>query len=137
MKPITREWAAKAEADFISAGREYRARKSPNYNDACFHAQQCAEKYLKARLQEAELSFGKTHNLMALLDMLLPVEPKWEELRPILRALNVFAVDFRYPGEDADKEMAKQSLEFCRIIRTKARRSLGIRTEKKAGSKKK
>jgi hypothetical protein len=26
---------------------------SPNYDDAAFHAQQCAEKYLKARLIEA------------------------------------------------------------------------------------
>jgi HEPN domain-containing protein len=39
----------KAEGDFLTAGRELRARKSPNYDAVCFHAQQCAEKYLKAK----------------------------------------------------------------------------------------
>lgn len=53
MKVSTREWIEKAEADFISAGREYRARKRPNFDAACFFSQQCLEKYLKARLVEA------------------------------------------------------------------------------------
>ncbi len=57
MKPITLEWVEKAEGDYASAHRELRARKNPNYNAACFHEQQCAEKYLKARLQEAEIPF--------------------------------------------------------------------------------
>ncbi len=43
MKPLTREWVNKAEGDYATAGRELRARKSPNYDAACFHAQQCAE----------------------------------------------------------------------------------------------
>ena len=53
MKPMTSEWAAKAEGDFAMLERESRARKSPDYDGVCFHAQQCAEKYLKARLCEA------------------------------------------------------------------------------------
>ena len=60
------------EGDFATAGRELRARKNPNYEAACFHAQQCAEKYLKAILQEQSIPFGRTHNLIALLDLLLP-----------------------------------------------------------------
>lgn len=55
--------------------REYRARKNPNYDAGCFHAQQCAEKYLKARLQEAGIHFAKTHNLLHLLNDLLLIEP--------------------------------------------------------------
>lgn len=87
MKPLTCEWVEKAEGDFATASRELRARKSPNYDAACFHAQQCTEKYLKARLQEADIVFARTHNLSALLDMLLPVEPLWETLRPYLQAI--------------------------------------------------
>jgi HEPN domain-containing protein len=48
MNLLTQEWISKAEGDFASSGRELRARKDPNYDSACFHAQQCAEKYLKA-----------------------------------------------------------------------------------------
>jgi len=51
MNPLTLEWVDKAEGDLITARREYRARKSPNYDAVCFHAQQAAEKYLKAYLQ--------------------------------------------------------------------------------------
>ena len=32
MKLSTQEWIDKAEADFTSAGREYRAHKQPNYD---------------------------------------------------------------------------------------------------------
>jgi HEPN domain-containing protein len=67
MKPITREWIRKAEADWNSAGLLFRARKHPNYDGACFHTQECAEKYLKARLEEAGIAFGKTHDLEELL----------------------------------------------------------------------
>ena len=63
MQPLTTEWIQKAEGDLATAHRELRARKSPNFDAACFHAQQCAEKYLKALLQEDVIPFGKTHNL--------------------------------------------------------------------------
>lgn len=47
MTPLTREWVMKADGDYATASRELRARKQPNYDAACFHAQQCAEKDLK------------------------------------------------------------------------------------------
>ena len=46
MKRLVAEWIEKAEGDFHSLEREVRARKNPNYDAACFHAQQCVEKYL-------------------------------------------------------------------------------------------
>ncbi len=75
MKPLTQEWVIKAEGDFITATRELAVEKDPNYDAVCFHAQQCAEKYLKACLQEEDSPSGKTHNLTDLLDQLLPFEP--------------------------------------------------------------
>lgn len=126
MKPLTHEWVGKAEGDFVTARRELRARKAPNYDAACFHAQQCAEKHLKACLQEADLPFSRTHNLSALLDLLLPVEPSWEPFRPHLRALTTFAVGVRYPGESADKTMAREALTLCRNVRRHIRLSLGL-----------
>ena len=50
MKPNTRERVDKAEGDLYTEQWEVRARKHPNYDAACFHAQQRAEKYLEARL---------------------------------------------------------------------------------------
>jgi HEPN domain-containing protein len=127
MKPTTREWVEKAEHDFASAARELRARKSPNYDDACFHAQQCAEKYLKARLEEAGIAAPKVHDLPALLDMATPVEPLWEGLRQHLSKLSAYAVNFRYPGESADKPMAREALVMCKKVREVVRSSLGLK----------
>jgi HEPN domain-containing protein len=52
MNELAVEWVQKAEGDYATAGRELRARRYPNYDAACFHSQQVAEKYLKAFLQE-------------------------------------------------------------------------------------
>lgn len=125
MKPPTREWVAKAEADFQTLQRELRARKLPNLDGACFHAQQCIEKYLKARLQESNILFPKTHDLTALLDLVKPNEPLWEAFRPGLNRLSIYAIRFRYPGQSADREMAKEALRICREIRAIIRESLG------------
>lgn len=126
MNPLTLEWVDKAEGDFTTALRELRARKSPNYDAACFHAQQCAEKYLKARLQEAVIAFSRTHNLTVLLDLLLPVEPGLDKLRTKLLALTAFSVAYRYPGASADKDTAREALNFCREVREQVRLSLGL-----------
>ena len=63
MKPTTLEWIGKAEDDWNVAGMSYRARKHPSYDASVFHAQQCTEKYLKARLEEASIAFSRTHDL--------------------------------------------------------------------------
>ncbi|MFH1969354.1 MAG: HEPN domain-containing protein [Verrucomicrobiota bacterium] len=126
MKPSTREWVDKAEADLATAGRELRARRRPNFDAACFHAQQCAEKYLKARLVEADISFPKTHDLEALLDLILPREPLWEAFRPKLNDLASFAITFRYPGESATREMAKTAVSACQSIRRQIKQNLGF-----------
>ncbi len=126
MQPLTAEWVAKAEGDYTTALRELRARKSPNYDSACFHAQQCAEKYLKARLQEEGIAFPRTHSLVTLLDLLLPLEPTWDTLRADLATLTTSAVEVRYPGEVADKTDAKEALRIGRDIRERIRISLGL-----------
>jgi len=126
MKPITLEWVAKTEGDWDTAQREYRARHRPNYDAACFHAQQCAEKYLKARCEEAAIAFGRTHNLISLLTLVLPVEPTWAVLQPHLTALNIYAVAFRYPGSSATRSNAANALKDCREVRRIVRQAFGF-----------
>ena len=103
-----------------SCGRE----RNPNYDAACFHAQQCAEKYLKAILQEQSIPFGRTHNLIALLDLLLSRNGAWADARQHLEVLTVYAVSVRYPGESVDKSSAREAVRHATIVRSRARRSL-------------
>ncbi len=128
MKPITSEWIAKAEGDFAMMERECLVTENPNYDGICFHAQQCAEKYLKARLCEADITFGKIHDLVALLDQIIDTEQEWESFREDLAYLSDFAVAFRYPGESADAESANDAQQRCRRFRQAARYSLGLKT---------
>lgn len=101
-------------------------RKMPTYDSVCFHAQQCAEKYLKARLQAATVTFPKTHDLPALLDLLIPDEPEWELLRNAAVLLSDYAVRYRYPGASATKEHARDALRSCKLIRERVRQRLGL-----------
>ena len=126
MKPLVAEWIGKAEGDFATVERESRARKNPNYDGMCFHAQQCAEKYLKARLCDAGIHFEKIHDLHALLEQALVVEPLWESFRADLAYLSDFAVQYRYPGESADRVTALNARALCRSFRVAARQTLGL-----------
>ena len=126
--PIAAEWVCKAEGDVAILERECRARKEPSYDGACFHAQQCAEKYLKARLCEADVSFSKIHDLVALLEQVLEAEPGWETFREDLAFLSDFSVSFRYPGESADRGSALDARRRCRLFRQAARHALGLET---------
>lgn len=118
MKHLTAEWMQKAEADFATMERECQVRDCPNFDGICFHAQQCIEKYLKAILQEANIRFGKIHDLVALLDSALEVTPSWESLREDLAYLTEFAVTYRYPGESADHEIAQDAQKRCARVRS-------------------
>lgn len=126
MKPSTQEWIDKAEGDFATAQTTCRSRKRPNYDAACFHTQQCAEKYLKARLEEAGLTVPRTHNLVALLKLVQHLEPAWQNMTADLNVLNAFAVAYRYPGISALKLDARDAIQRCRKIRKIIRQSLGL-----------
>lgn len=126
MKAITQEWVDKAEGDWTTLLRESRARKNPNYDAACFHAQQSAEKYLKARLQEARIKFAKTHNLLHLLNSILTVEPNWSNLQNSCAFLTIFAVKYRYPGSSSNKSEASEAVKHCRLIRKIVRQAFGL-----------
>jgi HEPN domain-containing protein len=126
MNPLVSEWIDKAEGDITTARRELRARKNPNYDAACFHAQQCAEKYLKAYLQYYDVSFPKTHNLIELLRLCVSVEPMLEQQRQALTQLDAYAVRYRYPGDSAIKEDAQKAVASSQSFRHLMRIKLGL-----------
>src|ERR1017187_2440555 len=107
MKPTTREWVDKAEADYATALVLRSSRKKFSRDIVCFHLQQCIEKYLKGRLEEAGYPFPKTHDLERLFDLVVPIEPLWAAFRPALAAISGYAVEARYPGNTVTPAEAK------------------------------
>jgi HEPN domain-containing protein len=127
MNPLVAEWVSKAEGDYLTAGREVRARKSPNYDAVCFHAQQCAEKYLKAVLQEDGKRIPKIHYLLEILALILQFDGSYEFLKADLEVLEDYAVRFRYPGDLAEKDEAQAAYAAAGTVRKFIRQKLGLR----------
>jgi HEPN domain-containing protein len=64
----------------------------------CFHAQQAAEKAIKAVLIVRGIEPPRTHSITALLDLLPPAAPRPKDLMAA-RALTTYAAVTRYPGQ--------------------------------------
>jgi HEPN domain-containing protein len=126
MNRLTLEWIEKAEGDHITALREYRARVRPNFDAACFHAQQTAEKYLKAWLQEAGQSIPRTHSLVELVSLCIENDADFSNRETMLRGLDGYAIRTRYPGENATKEEAHEAILISKEIRLFVRNKFGI-----------
>jgi HEPN domain-containing protein len=126
MKGTTKEWTDKAEADYATATRELKAPDSPNFDAVCFHAQQCVEKLMKALLIHLGSVPPRTHDLTELGRLLAPVCTQWSWPVQELRFLTRAAVDFRYPGESADRQEATESLDAAMRLRAKLRVLLGL-----------
>lgn len=128
MKADTNAWVAKAESDFETVRLLMRqaARRRPG-DVVCFHAQQCVEKYLKARLIEGGRIFPRTHDLETLLNDVIQLEPLWSVYSPAVQFLTQFAVAFRYPGNDATPAEVRKASRYCRSIRRELRLAFGLK----------
>ena len=132
MKRLTGQWAGKAESDFQVAKKLARG-SEPHHNEAAFHAQQSAEKYLKAILQELGISVPRTHILEDLILLLVPHHASLNSMRVGGRMLTRFAVATRYPGKNATKREAVVALKWADRFRSVARKALKIRPKRKKG----
>lgn len=92
----------------------------------CFHAQQTAEKYLKAVLVERTTPFPMTHDLTLLLDMVTPPMTELAAERSNLQTLSRLAVQVRYPGFACDGPKAAEAVEIAVGVRRACRLELGL-----------
>ncbi len=125
MNPLTLEWAQKAERDYAAITLHQQA-QSPDFDFICFHAQQCIEKYLKAWIQELNIPFPKSHDLLGLLGLILPTMPSWQAWQTDLSIVAPYAVEFRYPGKSATAENAEHAVKTCNIVREAIRKALKL-----------
>jgi HEPN domain-containing protein len=120
MNDTVRGWMAKAEADYSTAEREMAVADKPNNDVICFLCQRCVEKLVKAVLVNQATAFPRTHDLVQLHRLLATAIPTWSWDETELQSLSLGAVDYRYPGESADRADAITAFEIC----TRARESL-------------
>lgn len=122
-------WIGKAEQDFQYAQLGIRQRKNPLYDGMCFHAQQCAEKYLKTFLVRHHIKFRKVHDLDELYRLCAQVDESFKLIFDALMILNPYSVDIRYPGASATKEDAREAVAAMKQVRTFVRARLGLKSK--------
>jgi len=113
---VVRSWFKKAENDLINAENTIKM-EAPPTDTICFHAQQCAEKYLKGFLTYHEIDFPKTHSLEDLVELCKQIEPGIETDLENIEILSSYGVEVRYPDEtyyDIPKEDAIESIGLAK-----------------------
>ena len=105
-RELAAQWLEKARHDLFTARRVLDAEDGPT-DTPCFHAQQTAEKTLKAILTAAGVRYERAHDLMPLLEKSASLIPELSQFREVCAQLSEYAVQVRYPSETADPDQTE------------------------------
>ena len=111
---LVRGWLEKARRDLNTAVKELKAAE-PFTDIVCFHAQQAAEKYLKAYLTWQESDFPRTHALEDLVLLAAQKEPEFLSLKDEVALLTPYAIETRYP--EFEEPLLEDAQEAVRITK--------------------
>lgn len=113
----TRAWLLKAANDLRAAEIDLLARP-PLTSDTAFHAQQLAEKAMKAFLTWHDRAFRKTHNLVEVGQACVAIDASLQTLLGRAAVLTEYAWAFRYPGdpEEPTVQEAEEALAIGREV---------------------
>ncbi|MCP9449550.1 MAG: HEPN domain-containing protein [Nitrospira sp.] len=98
-------WLRKADHDLLNIENNLAAKDIP-WDTVCFHAQQAAEKLLKAFLVCHGRDLSKTHDLVALLAKCVECDARLADLESDCRKLTTHGVAARYPDDLFEPEEA-------------------------------
>jgi len=121
---VVRGWVEKAENDLKNAVLALKAGEDCPTDTVAFHAQQCAEKYLKAYLAFKGIDFPKIHDIEELIARTRGVATGL--LPGDCRALTIYATVTRYPGDYEPISLAEARLAatLARKVRGAVRKHL-------------
>jgi HEPN domain-containing protein len=125
---LVAQWLAKAADDLEAAERSLAGK--PLCWVAAFHAQQAAEKVLKAFLTRHRVEYERSHNIDYLLDLCVAIEPQMEALRASANRLTDYAVELRYPFPHPEPTLsdAREAVEIAESVRDLVQRLPGMPT---------
>jgi HEPN domain-containing protein len=112
-----REWMERAEQDLLAAESLLGRNSRRLLNPICYHAQQAAEKYLKALLLHQGVEFPLTHDLRLLLELVGPLAAPGVNHASVI-GLTRYAIQARYPGdwEPIDRREAGRAVATARSV---------------------
>ena len=121
-----KQWLSHGDEDLRLAAHAMtlQAEEAP-YRLIAYHAQQCAEKYLKAFLVYYHVDFPFTQNISTLLE-LCSEHASWAAKLQDAEQLTLYSITTRYPGEEEEvtESEAGQAIDLARKVRTQVRTAL-------------
>ncbi|MCY0880251.1 MAG: HEPN domain-containing protein [Firmicutes bacterium] len=97
---------------------------------ACFHAQQCGEKWLKALLTYYGQPVPRSHDLDYLAELLEPFAPNVVDIREATLVLTEYAVSSRYPSPlEITTDEAAHAVTYAQHIQEWAEKQLARSTD--------
>ncbi|MFA6598767.1 MAG: HEPN domain-containing protein [Ignavibacteriaceae bacterium] len=114
-----KKWINYAEEDLRLAKHSLTLESGCPFRLTAYHAQQCAEKYLKALLVFHQIDFPYTHSITRLLEICSGIINTNELTEAEI--LTPFAITTRYPGEDEEvtKEEALDAIRIADLVKEK------------------
>jgi HEPN domain-containing protein len=113
-------WLAKADNDLLTIENNVHAARVP-WDVVCYHAQQVAEKVLKAYLVAHDRTPPKTHDLIVLLGQCVACGAPASDLEEDCRFLLRFAASARYPGDPFEPNRQQGMAAYEAAQRVQAR----------------
>jgi HEPN domain-containing protein len=98
---FVQQWLDKARKD-LAAGGVLIKEEFEDYETVGFHAQQAAEKFIKAFLVRHQIEFPKSHDIALLRQLVARVDPRLGQKLAKADTLTPYGVEFRYPGDSPE-----------------------------------
>ena len=116
---LVKRWLRKADED-LAVANLLLADDAPYYAAIGFHAQQAAEKFIKAFLVSKQIDFPKTHDLRQLIDIVRSIDSELANGLDASNILSDYGVETRYPGDlpDLSKDEATSASTLAASVRT-------------------
>ena len=108
------DWIRMAQDDLLAMERLIPYGYTP-YNVVCYHAQQYAEKIVKAKILELGGDFNYIHDIVVLLADFVKT-PQIIQARKYAQILNIYAIRSRYPVDvpfEADEVLAEEAFRMA------------------------
>ena len=117
---LAQKWLKMADEEFAIV--EALSEAGVGLAGVCFHAQQGAEKSIKAWLIAHDADPEKTHKLEELLSLCVQIEPRFSEVVADSVALTEYAIERRYdvdfwPSFDQARTALEQARRICDFVK--------------------
>ena len=124
-RELYEKWMRRANED-LAVAEQLLSYRVPYFGPIGFHAQQAAEKFLKAFLVWYQIEFPKTHDLSKLLQLVATRDKRLSGALQGILVLTDYGVDTRYPADlpDLTSNEASQAVELARQTKDAVLKSL-------------